>query len=101
MNDQWYKLPSQIEPGHCNRLIMISVRMLAVFVGQIESLEGRSVSVDMATISGDTWQDGSSSGSSGMQDDPDLQAIVNAWATLPDPVKAAVMALVKADTADD
>ena len=39
--------------------------------------------------------------SSEMQDDPDLQAIVNAWPTLPESVKAAVMALVKADTADD
>ena len=36
-----------------------------------------------------------------MQDDPDLQGIVNAWSTLPEPVKAAVMALVKVDTADD
>ena len=64
-----------------------------------------SVSVDLATISGGSWQDGSSSGSSSgssrMQGDPDLQAIVDAWATLPESVKAAVMAMVKADTADD
>ena len=36
-----------------------------------------------------------------MQDDPDLQAIANAWPTLPESVKAAMMAMVKADTADD
>ena len=36
-----------------------------------------------------------------MQDDPDLQAIANTWSTLSEPVKAAVMALVKADTVDD
>ena len=59
------------------------------------------LSVDMATISGDTWQDDSSSDSSKMQDDPDLQAIVNAWSVLSEPVKAAVMALVKSDTVDD
>ena len=80
---------------------MISVRMLAVFVGQIESLEGRSVSLNMANTSGDTRQDDSRFDSSEMRDDPDLQAVVNAWPTLSDPVKAAVMALVKADTADD
>ena len=54
----------------------------------------------MATISGDTWQDDSSSDSSKMQDDPDLQAIVNAWSVLSEPVKAAVMALVESDAAD-
>ena len=36
-----------------------------------------------------------------MQGDPDLQAIVDAWATLPEPVKAAMMAMVKADTVND
>ena len=33
--------------------------------------------------------------------DPRLAVVVNAWSTLSEPVKAAVMALVKADTADD
>ena len=55
----------------------------------------------MANTSGDTRQDDSRFDSSEMRDDPDLQAVVNAWPTLSDPVKAAVMALVKADTADD
>ena len=36
-----------------------------------------------------------------MQDDPDLQAVVNVWSALSEPVKAAVMALVKSDTVDD
>ena len=63
-----------------------------------------SVSVDMATISGDTWQDGSSSDSSSKRNqifDPNLAAVVDAWATLPESVQAAVMALVKSDTVDD
>ena len=54
----------------------------------------------MATISGAPWQDDSSSKTNQIFD-PNLAVVVNTWPTLPDPVKAAVMALVKSDTVDD
>ena len=58
------------------------------------------LSVDMATISGAPWQDDSSS-KRNQSLDPRLAAVVNAWVTLPESVKAAVTALVKSDTVDD
>ena len=65
---------------------------------------GDSASIEVTSTCNDENENTSSNASSCAQNgfvDPDLAAVIDAWPALSDPVKAAMMALVKAGLADE